>query len=66
MFKQQAFEHLCALELLRPAEGAGVKTQKEYRLMHLMIDPSEVMEVIQKYPNCPTEVKQWASTSINA
>lgn len=59
----KAFEHLCGLELVRPADGAG-KTQKEYRLMNLLVDSSQIMDALQKYPGCPTDVKQWASSSI--
>ncbi len=65
----QAFEHLVQLELVRPAggsEASGLRTQKEYRLMNLMVDPSEIMEVVQRYASCPTEVKHWAGSSVNA
>ena len=60
----QAFEHLIALELVQPMENSGgSRVQKEYRLMSLMIHPSQVLTALQKYPNCPTEISQWASCS---
>ncbi|KAH3704707.1 origin recognition complex subunit 4-like [Dreissena polymorpha] len=58
----KAFEHLIALELVRPMEQShGSRVQKEYRLMSLLIHPSQVLTALQKYPNCPTEITQWAS-----
>ncbi|XP_078580458.1 origin recognition complex subunit 4-like [Branchiostoma floridae x Branchiostoma japonicum] len=60
----KAFEHLQQMELVRAAEGAGIggRGQKEFRPMLLMIDKSQLMQAIQKYPACPTEVKHWANT----
>ena len=59
----QAFEHLCALELVRPADGGLTRTQREYKLMTLLIDDDQLKQALQKYPNCPTEVRQWANTA---
>ncbi|XP_053710587.1 origin recognition complex subunit 4 isoform X1 [Synchiropus splendidus] len=59
----KAFEHLQQLELIRPADSATLKTQREYQLMRLMLDPSQIMEALQKYPQCPTDVKQWAMSA---
>ncbi|KAM4697646.1 origin recognition complex subunit 4 isoform 2-T2 [Rhinophrynus dorsalis] len=61
----KAFEHLHQLELIRPMEGLSVRTQKEYRLMKLLLDNSQIAEALQKYPNCPTDVRQWAMSSLN-
>ncbi|XP_078537894.1 origin recognition complex subunit 4 isoform X2 [Lissotriton helveticus] len=61
----KAFEHLHQLELIKPMEGLSVRTQKEYRLMKLLLDNSQIMEALQKYPNCPTDVRQWATSSIS-
>jgi len=68
----KAFEHLYALELVRPvtgtaAGGGGGSSQRlpaEYRMMTLHVDPSEIMDALQKYPNCPTDIKQWAASNI--
>ncbi|XP_018422278.1 PREDICTED: origin recognition complex subunit 4 [Nanorana parkeri] len=61
----KAFEHLHQLELIKPMEGLSVRTQKEYRLMRLLLDNSQVLEALQKYPNCPTDVRQWAMSSLS-
>jgi len=53
-----------ALELVRSVDGSGTRIQKEYRLMSLLIHPSQIMDALQKYPNCPTEVKQWAQSAV--
>lgn len=56
----KAFEHLQQLELMKPMDGSTAKVQREYQLMKLMLDHSQIMEALQKYPQCPTDVKQWA------
>ncbi|XP_062852971.1 origin recognition complex subunit 4 [Trichomycterus rosablanca] len=56
----KAFEHLLQLELIRPVDGGVCKVQREYQLMRLMLDHTQVMEALQRYPQCPTDVKQWA------
>ncbi|KAL6115195.1 orc4 [Pungitius sinensis] len=58
----KAFEHLQQLEMIRPVDSSSAKTQREYQLMRLMLDHSQIMEALQKYPQCPTEVKQWATS----
>ncbi|KAF6715469.1 Origin recognition complex subunit 4 [Oryzias melastigma] len=55
----KAFEHLQQLELVRSVDGSP-KTQREYQLMRLMVDHSQIMAALQKYPQCPTDIKQWA------
>lgn len=56
----KAFEHLLQLELIRPVDTGVCKAQREYQLMRLMLDHTQVMEALQRYPQCPTDVKQWA------
>lgn len=56
----QAFEHLIALEFVKPLDGSSAGTQKEFRLMVLLVDPSQIMEALQCYPDCPTELRHWA------
>ncbi|GFO48373.1 origin recognition complex subunit 4 [Plakobranchus ocellatus] len=60
----KAYEHLQTLELVR-SHGSGGTSQKEYKLMNLLVHPAQIMDALQKYPNCPTEMKQWASQSIS-
>ncbi|KAI4831838.1 hypothetical protein KUCAC02_001357 [Chaenocephalus aceratus] len=59
----KAFEHLQQLEMIQPVDSSSVKTQREYQLMRLMLDNTQVMEALQKYPQCPTDVKQWAMSA---
>ncbi|KAK5847940.1 hypothetical protein PBY51_017029 [Eleginops maclovinus] len=59
----KAFEHLQQLEMIRPVDSSTAKTQREYQLMRLMLDHTQVMEALQKYPQCPTDVKQWAMSA---
>lgn len=61
----QAFEHLLQLELVQPLERPSVRAQREYLLMKLLLDSSQIMEALQVYPNCPTDVKQWAASSLS-
>ncbi|XP_077996563.1 origin recognition complex subunit 4-like [Glandiceps talaboti] len=62
----KAFEHLQTLELIKPADGGGQRSQKEYRPMTLLVDSSQISDALLKYPNCPTEVKHWNLQEINA
>nr|XP_033803217.1 origin recognition complex subunit 4 isoform X2 [Geotrypetes seraphini]XP_033803218.1 origin recognition complex subunit 4 isoform X2 [Geotrypetes seraphini]XP_033803219.1 origin recognition complex subunit 4 isoform X2 [Geotrypetes seraphini] len=61
----KAFEHLQQLELIKPVEGVSVRSQKEYQLMKLLLDGGQIMDVLQKYPNCPTDIRQWATSSMS-
>ena len=62
----QAFEHLCTLELVRQIEGSTAKCQKEYRQMNLLVEASQIVDALQKYPGCPTDVRQWGQSSLSA
>ncbi|XP_061534982.1 origin recognition complex subunit 4 [Phycodurus eques] len=59
----KAFEHLQQLELIRPVDGSSAKTQREYQLMKLTLDNCQIMEALQKYPQCPTDIKQWGMSA---
>ncbi|KYO18037.1 origin recognition complex subunit 4 [Alligator mississippiensis] len=61
----KAFEHLLQLELIKPLEGPSVRAQREYLLMKLLLDNNQIMDALQVYPNCPTDVKQWATSSLS-
>ncbi|CAI5762500.1 origin recognition complex subunit 4 [Podarcis lilfordi] len=61
----KAYEHLLHLELIKPVEGPSMCTQREYLLMNLLLDNNQIMDALQVYPNCPTDVKQWATSSVN-
>jgi origin recognition complex subunit 4 len=60
----KAFEHLIHLELVKTVDGAGGRVQKEYRLMQMLVHETQIMDALQKYPQCPTDVRQWAASSL--
>ncbi|KAF8947024.1 origin recognition complex subunit 4 [Haplosporangium gracile] len=55
----KAFEHLVEAELLRPVDSAS-KGPKEYRMMRVMLDASQISDVVLKHRDCPTIVARWA------
>ncbi|XP_016805278.2 origin recognition complex subunit 4 isoform X3 [Pan troglodytes] len=61
----KAFEHLQQLELIKPMERTSGNSQREYQLMKLLLDNTQIMNALQKYPNCPTDVRQWATSSLS-
>ncbi|XP_054113636.2 origin recognition complex subunit 4 isoform X3 [Callithrix jacchus] len=61
----KAFEHLQQLELIKPVERTSGNSQREYQLMKLLLDNTQIMNALQKYPNCPTDVRQWATSSLS-
>ena len=59
----KAFQHLCALELIMPAEGtasASARTVPLFRSMRLMLEAAQLADLLDKYPNLPTHLKVWA------
>ncbi|KXJ27989.1 origin recognition complex subunit 4 [Exaiptasia diaphana] len=60
----KAFEHLLALELIKPVDGAWKHVQKEYRLVTLLLSTNQIMEAIDNYPECPTDVRHWATSNL--
>ncbi|XP_032759152.1 origin recognition complex subunit 4 [Rattus rattus] len=61
----KAFEHLQQLELVKPMERTSVNSQREYQLVKLLLDNTQIMNALQKYSNCPTDVRQWATSSLS-
>ncbi|KAF9968653.1 origin recognition complex subunit 4 [Mortierella alpina] len=56
----KAFEHLAEAELLRPADASS-KGPKEYRMMRVMLDSSQISDVVLKHRDCPTIIARWAA-----
>ncbi|KAF9919345.1 origin recognition complex subunit 4 [Lobosporangium transversale] len=56
----KAFEHLVETELLRPADASG-KGPKEYRMMQVMLDSSQIADIVLKHRDCPTLIARWAA-----
>eukprot|EP00730_Choanoeca_flexa_P011229 TRINITY_DN24106_c0_g1_i1.p1 TRINITY_DN24106_c0_g1~~TRINITY_DN24106_c0_g1_i1.p1 ORF type:complete len:509 (+),score=102.01 TRINITY_DN24106_c0_g1_i1:47-1528(+) len=58
----KAYEHLCDLELLRPADARAYPVTDVYRPMQLMITTPQLMEVLDKCDTLSTRVKSWAKS----
>lgn len=52
------------LELISFVNTAGGRLQKEYRLFKLLVTPQQICEAVQKASGLPTEVVQWANSSL--
>ncbi|XP_033096463.1 origin recognition complex subunit 4-like [Anneissia japonica] len=55
----KAFEQLVAIELVHPADNS-TRTQKEYRPMNILLTKSQLVESLNSYQGCPSEIKHWA------
>lgn len=64
----QAFEQLIVLELVHPVDGSGLTgvklIPKEYRSFKLLVTPLQVVETLNSYAGCPSELKMWASNPL--
>ena len=61
-----AFEHLQSVGLVYPADQRGTKVNalpKQYCKMYLAMSCREVRDAVQSYPNCPTDLQQWSSST---
>ena len=61
-----AFEHLQSLGMVYPADQRGIKVNaqpKQYCKMFLAMSCREVRDAVQSYPNCPTDLQQWSSST---
>ncbi|XP_017070520.1 origin recognition complex subunit 4 [Drosophila eugracilis] len=62
----KAFEHLRIAELIMPLSGGGVggKVQKEFEMHKLALTYGQIQQAVQRYQALPTEVAQWAQSSL--
>ncbi|XP_077298234.1 origin recognition complex subunit 4 [Arctopsyche grandis] len=64
----KAFEHLKSLEIICPIKGDTSLNvdhiQKEYQLHRLLVTPSQISEAVKQYKSLPTELIQWACSSL--
>ncbi|XP_045605144.1 origin recognition complex subunit 4 isoform X1 [Procambarus clarkii] len=59
----KAFDQLKCLELVRLVDNSrGI--QREYQLVQLMMTPTQVTEALAHLPGIPTDVQQWAGSSL--
>ena len=62
MVALKAFEHLLALEVVKPLHSNSQSTiPKEFQPMTLLVDNSQISDVLSSYPGCPTDLQQWGS-----
>lgn len=61
----KAFEHLLAIELIKIKPGNSCHISKNYLMIDVLLEPAQVREALQRYPNLPTELQQWASSILN-
>ncbi|XP_047105535.1 origin recognition complex subunit 4 isoform X1 [Schistocerca piceifrons] len=70
----KAFQHLKVMEFIKLLEGEdeeeynelsiGRQKQDEFKMYRLMITDDQIDAAIRAYPNLPTEVSQWACSSL--
>ncbi|XP_065085183.1 origin recognition complex subunit 4 [Ochlerotatus camptorhynchus] len=60
----KAYEHIKNLELIAPVSGSTSKVQKEYQLHRLLLTYGQINQAVGKTPNLPTEICQWAQSSL--
>ncbi|KAL7287898.1 hypothetical protein TKK_0017961 [Trichogramma kaykai] len=59
----KAFEHIKNLELIIPT-GQHLRIEKEYQTYNFALKSNEVMEAVRNYQGLPTDVAQWADSSV--
>ncbi|TDG47702.1 hypothetical protein AWZ03_005846 [Drosophila navojoa] len=61
----KAFEHLRIVELIMPLSSSGMgKVQKEFEMHKMALTYGQIQQAVQRYQALPTEVAQWAQSSI--
>lgn len=60
----KAFEHIEHLELISMIHPGNARTQKEYQFFKLLLLPQQITDAIAKSTGLPTEVTQWANSSL--
>ena len=62
----KCWENLLNLEFILPKAGVRTQGQQlEYILNSFHLPSAVLSKSIEKYPNCPTEVLQWCSSSLH-
>lgn len=56
----KAYEHLESLELFKQSDKPCHSLAKEYIPMFMLIEPEQIHSTLERYPGCPTELKNWA------
>jgi len=61
----KSFEHIKNLELILPITANVSRIQKEYQMYKLALTFGQINQAVSKYASLPTEVAQWAQSSLN-
>ncbi|XP_046814472.1 origin recognition complex subunit 4 isoform X1 [Vespa crabro] len=60
----KAFEHIKNLEFIVPVSNTNTRIEKEYQRYKFSLTSQQVMDAVKNYPGLPTEVSQWALSSL--
>ncbi|XP_017784040.1 PREDICTED: origin recognition complex subunit 4 [Nicrophorus vespilloides] len=60
----KAFEHIKHMELIQNITGGSGRLQKEYQMFKLLVTSDQIMESVKGWQGLPTEVSQWAISSL--
>lgn len=60
----KAFEHLINLEMITPVGVTSGKVQKEFQMHNIELVLDQLNTAIKKYPQLPTDIRQWAQSSL--
>ncbi|XP_055919525.1 origin recognition complex subunit 4 [Eupeodes corollae] len=60
----KAFEHLRNLEFIMPLSSIACKVQKEFEMHKMALTYGQIAQAVNKYQALPTEVAQWAQSSL--
>ncbi|XP_022197552.2 origin recognition complex subunit 4 [Nilaparvata lugens] len=60
----KAFERIKHLELISPVSSAGRNSHKEFQLFNFLLTKEQVTAAVNRYSGMPTDVTQWASSSL--
>lgn len=47
-----------------PINTMAAKVQREFQMHKLMLTNGQVKRLVNNYPHLPTDIKQWASSSL--
>lgn len=52
------------MQIVTMIHSSGNKIQKDYQFCKLLVTPQQISEAVKKYIQLPSEVVQWASSSL--
>lgn len=52
------------LEIFVPISTMAAKVQREFQMHKLLLTNMQIRQLVNSYPQLPTDVKQWAASSI--